>query len=610
MPTESTCAANPAILEANLAALAEWLTSSANAIRQSRLPESLQCRPGRDGVLTFAWSDTGGVMQWLGRTSMPTVSAPALVEAFGPGPAGILLYTMGSGHEVKLLLERIFPDQAIMVVEPEPWKAGLALRLHDLSAAIRNRRLLLFTGPAAWDEFGAFLVEHPGFFEPQRILSWPWFDHELIADITKRVESVNAALDRRRLQLHAVAVGEGRQHLAATHAERPAIAIIAHPFSLAAYRLAALLATAAETDWNVQRHLGDAPHQAHPLMIADVLHQHPPRMCILIDSLPGGLPYALPDSPACVLWTGAHLPEGVSSPQLMRGARLAVASDALRNKAISAGVEPSQVIVVPPAAQVGLVPSLRSPTRRLAVMADRPDSSPTSAGLHLVTHCRLWEAAREVIRQTADTYDDDQADDVVRTAESRLRIRLETPSVRAGIIERVRARLGPAIVREECLKALMASGLEFDLFGAGWDGAGIPAGALRGPTTEPQDVPAILNSLDAIVFMETGDRVPMLLLDALAAGVVVFLREGRASQGGDQVARILKPVGDVERFSSRATMLASLKKYLAQPEASHAAALGLSRHVRASHTWRNRLQAIARSLGLLTSEIAAEVRGV
>src|SRR5262245_56944229 len=93
--------------ESNLAALNCLDIRSLASIRDAELPDALEHITGRDGTKTYSWINAQGNRQWLGQTTMPTVRAKALIDAFSPGEGNVIFFGMGQGSEVRRLLDRI-----------------------------------------------------------------------------------------------------------------------------------------------------------------------------------------------------------------------------------------------------------------------------------------------------------------------------------------------------------------------------------------------------------------------------------------------------------------------------------------------------------------------
>ena len=175
--------AEPEIWRRNLAALQEVDAVLAETLAAVNVPASVVSAVGRDGELTYRIGEGSEAAAWFGRTSMPSISGPAILDTFDPGNGNVLLPKMGQGIEMKLLLERLPAHRAVFVLEDDSLAAVLALRLYDVSDGIRAGRLVLLTGGQPEDSLRQFLTDHGGYVIPDRILGWPWLsqaDHQRI----------------------------------------------------------------------------------------------------------------------------------------------------------------------------------------------------------------------------------------------------------------------------------------------------------------------------------------------------------------------------------------------------------------------------------------------
>lgn len=608
MPVETTSASQPPFLEENLLALESVNPAAARMIRRAAPPDSSVPVRGRDGVATYSWTEPGGLLRWLGRSSMPSVSAPALIDAFQPGEAGILLYSMGHGGEIALLLGRIEPFQAIMVVEPAAWKAGLALRLHDFSEALRLRRLLVFAGDTAWDALGEFLLENPGFLEPQRVLAWPWFEPETISDISAQVSAINQKVNQRRAEFRSSRKSAQRADgVASADTTALRLAIVAPTPTTRVRRLSHVLCAAASSmEGHALRLVRDDPSCAHPWSIEDALARFRPSLTLYIDAgndAPPRCPISVAGltthGPVCVLSrSGTVAEEG--SALLSAGAWLAVPGEKASAAALAAGAASERMLVVPPAALPIPRAACRSTDGRLAFYADGACASAQAAGLHLATHLRIWSVAEEIIRETVDTCRPDSSLEIVQKAEARLKIRLESVEVRAGIAERLRMRLVPRIVCESYLVALVEAGLRFDLYGQGWRDHPRFATHYRGEWPPPEQLGETLPDYSALVYIGPGepdaaDDFTSPLLDALAAGLVSFVRGTPQPTRANEADAAVEPALHAEQFNSRRELISRVRSYLSAPEAHRARAKALAERIQCQHTWHHRLRAIMAS---------------
>ncbi len=586
--------ADSSIFEANVSTLATVLPDSASAIREAIAPTAVEPSVGRDGSDTYTWREADGTMRWLGRTSMPSVSGPALVDAFQPGSGNVLFYSMGHGLEALLMLARLRPHQAVMVVEPNAWAAALAMRLYDFSPHIRTGRLLLFTGPMAWEQLETFLLEHTGYLEPQRVLSWPWFDTETITEVTQRIGAVNGLVSQRRMETRETGT---QLTIGDRESTSPGLAILSNVGEPATWRLAGRLAhAAAQLDWRVESFVMKDPSRVHPLAIERALKQLRPALCIAIDTTPEAFGCRLPEGPICIWWTQSQAPNESFLTQLGPKCLLAAATPTIREAVARAGFPADRIVVVPPAGCPSGISEEKREGKGIAIIADSGDVTAKSVGLHLATHARLWEAVVEVVRERCDRYVDEDAEHVLHAAEARLKIRIDSDEVRQGIVARIRRQIGSVVAREY-LTTLHASGVAFALFGDGWAGETAMAEHWRGPWPEPEQLCEQLADYSVIVCMESSGRLRTELLDAMASGLAGVVRRHPADETDEGVGSVLHLSMHLRRFQSRADLLEILRNASKKPGSLRETAAAAGAHVRAGHTWTDRLRAVMKACG-------------
>ncbi|HKQ50119.1 MAG TPA: hypothetical protein VJZ71_18730 [Phycisphaerae bacterium] len=573
-------------LEINLAALRKRHPTAAVLIEDARGPRTLTPAKSRDGASTFTWTDTDERSHWLGRTTMPNIRAAALVDAFQPGDGNILLAGFGQGAEAQLLFARLAPHQAVMVVDDCEWSTVCVLRLYDFSREIREGRLLLFIGATAWQDLERFLTENDGYREPQRILSWPWFDRPQITEISQRLTEMNVRLAAQRAG--GLTTCLARKPVSTNAPAPPRLAILSTVVDARIRRGAQVLSSAAESlGWRAEAFVLDHPARVHPLGIRRALGELSPTMCLLLDVSPSMMPYPLPEEEAIVFCTHGGPLSKEWLGRLGPNVRLGVVNELQQRQALEAGVSREAVLLVPPAAQSGLTvenAGEAAKTERLMVVADRIDASAEAAGLHLPSHRRLWEFAAGIVANQCDEYHDQRVAEVLLAAERQAKITLTSDDVRAGLIERIQRRLAPAVIRTKFLEFLHAKIGKFDLYGAGWENDPAFAKHHCGSWPAPPDVKETLSRYRTMIGFDSiaGPWEP--LLDGLAAGLRCFHR---------CVGGVPPPLTDLDPFKISFASRAELLKLLNGRDAPEST-LQVSRIMNERHTWAHRLQAIAR----------------
>lgn len=581
---------DPALLDANLAAMAERRPRVAETLRAAEPPPSAKYVAGRDGTPTFAWTDDHGKLCWLGRTSMPELRTDALIDAFDPGSGNVLLAPLGQGAVARRLLQRMAPHQAVMAIEPDAWSFKLCLSLCDWTKDLRNGRLLPFIGPHAWEALRDFLIEHGGYLTPERVLAWPWFSTADVAQLTSRLTSVSSDVATQRAAKQAQ-----RSHTTRKPPEtrrEPGVAIVSNVPDARIRRFADHLEAAARTlDIACHRFVLDHPAVVHPGAIENALARTRLAVLILLDITPDALQFELPRVPWVIATTHPFPLTSDWIHRIPETARLSVMTDLQRTKAIEEGFDPSRLILSPPAATADLQEAVGAPGSGILVVADGHDTSAEAVGLHLSSHRKLWETAAGVIADRIDTYQDGQADAVLLQAERHLKIELRHDEVRNGLVERIRQILAPTLLVQAYARAMLDAGLDFELYGR-WQVESPLAEQIRGPWPGPTELPAILAGHGRIITFDPSGSIQPALLDGIAAGLVAFVRAHPSDETPWGLSAVLDPREHVVRFQSRRELIARLRDFEGSPQPFRGRAAMAARHVNTRHTWSTRLSAL------------------
>ncbi len=586
-------------LAANLAALAAVLPRSAEIIRQAGIPPGVRPAIGRDGSPTYQIDDGPFGAQWLGRTSMPSISSEALVEAFDAGGGNALFFGLGQGAEARLLLRKLRPHQAVMVVDERPWAISLALRLHDFSAELRRGRLLLFVGEDGWNLLRDYLRAHSGYLEPQRILSWPWFDAAAIGHVTRRLSEINSEITWLRMQRRGEMAESLRHAPPEEQPQRPAMAILSSSAEPGSLRMADALQHAAEgLGWPVTGLVPDTPAMLHPCGVEEQLAELRPSICLLIDGGPETLACRLPPVKVFVLFSHGQPLDDAWLARLSAEIGLGVPTRSQAVSAVAQGRKASKVIEVPPAVHAAPDES-RSGGRvrgdRILVIGDWGDPSASAAGIHLPSHCRLWDAAAAIIRRRCDSYTNDHAEDVLREAEKRLEMKLDSAQVRQGLAGRIRWRLGGAIVAGAYCEALAEEGVDFDTLGpTRLEGSGL-AERHRGSWPDRRQLHAVVYEYGAVIPIGTSGMVSSFLLETMSLGLACLVRKHSSDETPDGLGAMLDIRKHLWRFDSRAELLKVVRRLRVEPDEFECRAKEAAAHLRGAHTWGHRLSQIVQA---------------
>lgn len=590
MDVDTTHEPDPTIFKKNTSAVRNVAPRAADLLTSVLPPDSLAIATGRDGEVTFAWTEAEGGPQWLGHTTMPSVSCAAIANAFQPGSGNALLFGFGQGGEVRRLLDRLAVHQAVFIVDPCAWGVAAAMRLRDYSADVLCRRLILFVGDDAWDDCRTFLLEQPGYLVPQRVLSWPWFEQDSIAMVSRRLADIQTAVASHRATLRS------RPLPAAATRRAPAIAVVSNIPSGDIRRLAARISEAtAEMGGSCERFVLDDPAKVHPSAAESALDALQPDVTILIDVVPSALQHALPQSPVFLLCSHSQPLSETWLGTVPPTVRLGVRNERQRAQARAAGIPDARLTLIAPAAAACPASCRKSRTasrRRILLLGDAGDIAPESIGLHLRSHCRLWATATDLIGQRVDSYRDEDAAGILSAAEQTLDIHLDSDEVRRGLTDRIRASLGPSVVRRAYAVALSQADVPFDVGGSGWDAVPELAAHRRRPAPDPRKPVGNLAEYDVLVSLETSGLPPSDLLDGLAAGAAGWVRRHPIDATPDGLAAILDLDRHVSGFAARSELV-DLASRCAEDYGMFAErAAAAAEHLNAAHTWGHRLRTL------------------
>lgn len=585
---------DPVILEDNLVALRSVDPRLADRIAATSIDTATPVL-GRDGSATYRLRRPDGTMIWFGRTSMPTVSGPALLESFRDGDANVVLPGIGQGIEAALLTGRISPHRAVFVLEPDPLCIALAMRLHRLADAIRQSQLVFITDDALDEGLTAFLVEHVGYVIPDRILARPWMTQAELDAFRGIVERTGqAAIQRRAASVTAI---ERALNQPCTTGERPRIVGLALAPDEETARRAADLAAVADSvgvDW---RHcIPDTPAHGHVLAQLHAVAEHQPEFTLLLDHVRGDLPGVFPADRPVVSWLDAPpLNQHDLAARVGPTDRVCATSPHLARQLAAAGVEQDFIRVVP----TGTVPVASSMREvpdayrcDIAIFADGADLTPARWGIRLDSHTAVYHALVEALRHDADRFCVHDAERYLTQVESKLHLELEAGEVRNVMRRQIEQVIGPTTCRLAVVRELVAAGIRVHLYGRGWETHHGAREVRQPPIHDVGTERLALAGCRLVVHVDPTGRVPRQVFGAAALDRPALVRRHPYDAEDGGLETLLEPAREVLTFSSAREAAALALRILSDPEAAaHLAAAARSR-VETDHSLAGRLERI------------------
>lgn len=601
MTDPNTSHQSETVFDTNIAALRAVDADLADRLASLTLPPEIVPTMARDGSPTYKIRAPAGE-RWFGFTSMPTVSGPALLRSFDPGDGNVLLAGIGQGIEARLMVDSLGANRAVFVLERDPLMVALALRLHDVSAAIEHGRLPLLVGEDPVASLVRFLIEHEGYTAPTRMLGWPWMSQTELDEMKGLLERSADQAARHR----ATALAEVIEQLAVEYSsdrplpDRPRTLVICPHARSDICRFAAdVLRGLDGLDWPAEGWLGNNPQAGHPLALARRLLAHRPDMVVLIDAVRAGFAAVLPASIPLATWftPWARVPSTVADG-IGAQDRVFAMTAAARSALVAAGLDADRVQWLGPA--LPSPPSVElSPDHAFAfdvvAVSDAPPLDAASQGLTLGSHRSLWEIAQRMIKAEVERYTAADVQRILKRAEAETGASFEDAAFRQDISDRINAVLGQTLVGRAAYEAAVQAGVPLAIAGRGWERYAELASACRGapPGQGPSGVYA---SAKIVLHVDVTGNVTPQLLAAASSGAAVVARAHPTDQADCGLSQLLRPGSEVLTFTRHSEMIRHLKQLLNDEPARRAMAERARTRLAEAHTMAHRLTTIRTAL--------------
>lgn len=578
----------------NLAALRRRQPDFAARIEQARVTDfraavaldgSTGLRAARDKASAPGSAERGE--SWLGGSAAPRTRATALVELYYPGELNATLPSIGTGAELRLLLDRLAPRKAVFVFVEDPDCVAAVLRVHDLAAEVDAGRVHFIPAPQEETQLERLLSAETGLLPPGNILRLPEVE-------ARRIEYVHGVC-LRVAQRVAAARNARMTELAQRYAALPApgetrrAAVLSLAFDPTADAAAAALAEAAAgRGWTVCLRTGERPAGVHALGHCEAVLDFRPGASICVNHARSLLP--LPAREAACEWVLD--PDALGPVPLAAPLRLA-ASPTVEARLGASTAAPVRVVPFYWAAPPDVQPSADL-VDEVFVVADLPDDAPASCGVVQPTHESLWNCMRELARRRWDAPEIARPVALLALAERETGLTLGEPALRERMLILIERALIPAAVLERIVQTLSTEGFGLAAVGKGWQrrthdhvrhaaeslllhgrAVGTPRAAVFGGRHDPltPDLP-IAGGLGWPILMHApaGAKLARLLGGVLCAGQ------------------------HFETFAGAADLRARVGSLARQPERRAELGAAASAHVRSGHTWAQRLADLERAL--------------
>lgn len=551
--------------EHNLAAVGQLQPELARRLADLELPKTIEPSLGRDDTPTFRLLGEDQRLYWLGRTSMPSISAPAAIENFAPGVANVLMPIVGTGLEIDLMCKRVPRYCAVFAYDADPVNVKLALHVTDLAGHLRDGRLILLTFDPIEEALPAFLAEHPGYDFPHRMLRHPAISREAIDRLRMASETAAVVTTERQLQT----AREVADALARTHkptvGDHPRVTVLSSdPGSEAMTTVGRLTGALAELGWPAAVQAPSSPNQCHNLARLLLVRDHQPDLVMTFNSCTGRLTGFIPAAQPVASWfwpgsvVGPAVEEGYGA-----GHHLFAATPDLCEQLRAAGVSPERTHLLEVGVDTNCYRSVEiDPERRkqlscdVAILADAVDGSPAAVGIKHHSQVALWNAIRELTDSHAHRYTSSLAPKIVADAEHRTGVKMTADDVREKFVRLLQLRLAKTAVVRAVVTKLRRLGVSVKVWGSGWGDIDNVCDVVVGHIPDPLGANEIYQCATAVVFPVFDDSAARMILEVTASGgVIIFKRSeidlGRLHPQTAEVFDLLPQYNDLGTLATR-----------------------------------------------------------
>lgn len=593
-PQKTPPTLDPARYRNNVAALRTRQPEVAAAIDQQTIPESWALQTGRDGQLTFRSSDRLHDSPWLGKSSMPSISATELFAGFSGDGCNVALPGILTGIEPLVVSSGLPKHAALFVFENELVNFKLAMQLYDYESLIRAGRLVFIREHCLQADYHELFTRYPGYEPVAQLLTAPQRSPAQFADLQRQVE----ATTQPSIQLRLKQTVEITERLAAVSITAlpasPSVAVIGvdpRPWGLA--NVACVQRALGELGWSCELCVPDAPDQCHAIARLNAIDRGKVDFVLAMNGCPASFVSLLPSTVRVASWVWPD--STISATHLAPPSRnhaIFATSVPVRDALIATGMSAAGVHLLEPAADVASLctKDASSPTRgnRAAIVMDLPDDSAQACGMTLPSHVVLWNMVRDVVVRKGNNLDPSQAKAWLEQAQQESGVELSEEGVKSHFEKLILSRVNPACIACKSAVALVGTGIDVAVWGQGWPDKGITEQGVRGPIPLPGSFGRVLETTGFVVFPQMTHGFVALALEALGCGVAVFA--GGSSEPWSVAYPDLSPVLSHVRFYQRFEELVTLVK-------SSLGGTGFSEQARDcvlnGHTFSHRIRSIA-----------------
>jgi len=585
------------LLAKNLAALALCEPELTQRLQKIRMPDHVKAAITRDGVVSFRFTQSDGRRPWLGGVSTPRIAAQENVKRVDMGSANAAIAGIGQGSEAAALLTKLYPYQALFVIEKNPMYLYLALQLHDFSTALARGQLVLLCG----EDVAALLTEfyqcHPGYSLIKQTVTNPWltdqenqaFSQQVNRGMEQAMEAIYAAGKAAQARQQEWTPSFSRESLAASIAQKKYetvrvtnAATLPTPLYLAWTRN--LLAGFAQLGCRTALFPQDSPASSSHYAQLDHWNRQRPHLVLLTDMLRGDCPDSLPPACAAATWI-RELPQerfgaDKNAPsRLGRHDMIFTARQEQREKLLERGFASDRVKVLGWSVNTELFGPLAAETLddryrcEAVILGERGSSDAETYHITLPTQQALWKKVLEDIAAAPQLYWRGKGGWFLEQAQ-RIGVTLTDKDVREQFIQLLEGFAIPALLKDVYAAALTQAGIPTALWGWSlpradqegqyrkfWEESPVRH-CRRGAVNMAEELNACYNGAKIAIHIGDSGLMDQLLLNGIATGTLMLVRRTPDLNGTDGIGRYFELEQELVTFDTPKDMIQKVRYYL------------------------------------------------
>ncbi len=551
------------VFKQNITALSKRQPALADRLASVELPDSIHCATGRDGLPVIVDSWTENRIGWMGGSSMPSVSAPAVLSNFVDRGVNVALPSIGSGYECLHLLRLLQPHCAAFVCEESSPRLAATLCVVELDDPIADGRLILLDGNVE-ETLPRFIDEHPGYDFPTQLLTLPEFDAVGFKSRTDTVHRACHIAAQQHLK-HLAALRERIAPGVSSPKNSPHVAILSVDAVGGAIEHAQSIERAAcNLGWTTSISVPNHPQSCSLVSRVQAIAERPVDLVLLLNTVPGQLADYLTESidVACWYLDDSRLPsvalEGIGDVR-----RLIAASQEVKQILVDRAAPVDRIRVIEKGVdhvRFGNAGVSTDSSDAVLVFADAKDLSPNTANIGLESHEKLWAEMQQSITQASDRKKAIDLAELLKKAERSTGIKLNDDSLRRQFLGMVNERMPKTIVTRSAVEAMVAANISVELFGRHWKSHDSVASICHGVIPNDADRAKYFAKSCCGVFAYCDAQAVGHALEAIASGCLPLMR---ADYNGllNQYDRASRTLQKVPKFGTYAELIAMVRKW-------------------------------------------------